>query len=687
MNLTWKNLLAICLIATAVSAAVAQTVQTDPYKPPRYWSTYEYNITLQHFGVCYNFIPEYALQANVDWVHKNLQPFGYNIIQIDGWGDSQELNQNGYRTTHSKFWHHDYAWWSAYLQSRGMQLGIYENPLWIHVPPTDTTTKIVGTDINVSSLIDNSGNSGTSPTPPATGPSQNTASPNAANSCGLTGSSPSNTSFTWVDVNKPGAEQYVKGYVKFYADMGVKFIKVDFMAWYETGFDHYLGRVGPPHSHQDYVTAMRWIREACDQNGVYFALTMANLFNEAQVERQYAHSIRVDEDVDYGEWYKFSDKNRGQRFPLWSQWANAMDGFTYWSYLSGQDRVRLDGDFIRMNTYATDSERRTAISAHVLAGGLIGPTDQFNTIGNSVWVYQNPELLALNADDFVGKPLTNDPTNQASQIWSGKTSNGDTILGLFNRELNTTMRSVNFSDIGVPGSATVSDLWQHADLGQMSSVSVNLPPHGSIVLKLSNKASTCTPQSITFNPIGDWAFNQPPPSVSVAASSGLPVQFEVAFGPAITQANQVQPTGQPGTVFVVAKQPGNKTVCAAMPQVQSFEANGPHQDNMFLFGTFTNWTPIRMKFEGGVWVAHNVPISAGNQQLKFANTNNFTGADWGDAQGLSGTATVTTGGKPNLQITSPESAYYRATFDDVTLQYAFQIESRPAPGQPFPFAP
>jgi len=163
--------------------------------------------------------------------------------------------------------------------------------------------------------------------------------------CGDTGQSPSNTCFTWVDLNKPGAEQYVKGYIQFYGDIGVKLFRVDFMAWYETGFDHYLGRVGPPHSHQDYVTALRWMREACDKNGMFFSLTMANLFNEAQVERQYAHSIRVNEDVDYGEWFKFSDKNLGTRFPVWSQYANAMDGLSYWSYLSGPSKVRLDADF------------------------------------------------------------------------------------------------------------------------------------------------------------------------------------------------------------------------------------------------------------------------------------------------------------------------------------------------------
>ena len=56
-------------------------------------------------------------------------------------------------------------------------------------------------------------------------------------------------------------------------------------------------------------------------------------------------------------------------------------------------------------------------------------------------------------------------------------------------------------------------------------------------------------------------------------------------------------------------------------------------------------------------------------------------------QGLSGIAMASTGGKPNLQITSPESAYYKTRFNDVALQYTIQIESRPAPGRPFPFAP
>src|SRR5689334_7240792 len=103
MRIPWKSFLAGCLLAVADFQAIAQT---DPYKPPLYWSTYEYNIVRQHLGFCDNYIPESELQANIDWVDANLKQFGYNTIQIDGWGDAKVLNENGYRASHSKLWQH-----------------------------------------------------------------------------------------------------------------------------------------------------------------------------------------------------------------------------------------------------------------------------------------------------------------------------------------------------------------------------------------------------------------------------------------------------------------------------------------------------------------------------------------------------------------------------------------------------
>jgi hypothetical protein len=95
---------------------------------------------------------------------------------------------------------------------------------------------------------------------------------------------------------------------------------------------------------------------------------------------------------------------------------------------------------------------------------------------------------------------------------------------------------------------------------------------------------------------------------------------------------------------------------------------------MFLFGTFTSWTPIRMQLMGDQWVARRIWVGAGAQQYKFANTNNFTGSDWGNGAGLTGTAAVTTGGGANSQLNAPQNGFYTVSFNDVTRQYLWQQE-------------
>jgi hypothetical protein len=85
-----------------------------------------------------------------------------------------------------------------------------------------------------------------------------------------------------------------------------------------------------------------------------------------------------------------------------------------------------------------------------------------------------------------------------------------------------------------------------------------------------------------------------------------------------------------------------------------------------------------MQLQGGEWVADNVDIPAGTQGLKFANTNNFTGTDWGAGQGLSGTEQNTTGGGPDTQLSLAQNAFYKVSFNDVTLVYDVQLETVPA---------
>jgi hypothetical protein len=427
---------------------------TNTVKAPLYWNPYEYNIVHD------NYIPENEWQANIDWVNQNLKSYGYNMVCIDGWGDDSKYNTDGYRTTHSSNWAHDYAYWSSYLQQRGMTLGIYNNPLWVNQIAADNGVLIKGTNIPLSTLINTSENA---------------------------------KFFKWVQVNQPGAEQYVKGYIQFYADMGVKYLRVDFLAWFETGYDQGYGRVGPNRPKADYEKALRWMKEACDANGIFLSLVMPNLKNEGELENQYGNMIRINDDAGINSgWSRFNNLNRGKRtLDVWSQYDNAFDGYTYWSKLSGRNKLILDGDFIRLNKFANDDERKTSISLNLIAGGPVSVADQYNSIGNNLWLYQNTELLALNQDGFVGKPLTNDPTTSQSQIWKGQMSNGDWIVGLFNREDAAQIRSIDFAtQLGFTGNADVKDLWQHSALGSMAFYSVSVPAHGCVILKVVPNGAT-----------------------------------------------------------------------------------------------------------------------------------------------------------------------------------------------------
>ena len=247
-----------------------------------------------------------------------------------------------------------------------------------------------------------------------------------------------------------------------------------------------MGTVGISRPVANYQTALRWMREACDANGIFLSLVMPNLNNDAINEQKYGHMIRINEDCAEGGWSRFSELARGVKRSGWSQYGNAFDGYIYWSKITGRGKMILDGDFIRLNTLSNDEERKSVVSLHLLAGGPLSIADQHNSIGNSLWIYQNEELLALNADGFVAKPLSNDPTNALSQVWKGQMSNGDWIVGFFNRESTTQTRSINFQqELGITGNAYVRDLWSHSNLGVAASLSKQLSAHTCQIYKIS----------------------------------------------------------------------------------------------------------------------------------------------------------------------------------------------------------
>jgi hypothetical protein len=441
--------------ATGTTECPHDPPEIDPFHPPLYWSVYEYHFTREQQGVQDNYISEADLWTNILWLEDNLLAFGYDMVAMDGWGDLTRLNEHGYRMSHSRHWNNDYAWWACHLRGRGLHLGMYDNPLWVHMNAVNNGATVVGTDIPLADIID---------------PDEQT------------------LWFTWVQVDRDGAEEYVKGNIQHWAEMGIRFLNVDFLSWFEDGFDKNMGDVGPARPKEHYQTAMKWMFEAAKEHGVLLKAVMPHLNNEAEVEREFSHMFRINEDVWTGGWEKFSESDRGQRRPWWSQWANPMDGYAYWSQYTGRNDVTLCGDFIRLNTFDNDRQRQSVISQHLVAGGPVGVADQHSTIGDHVWLYQNQELLALNYDGFAGRPMSHDPADPGSQIWTGRMSDGDWIVAMFNRENATRTRNIDFSgDLeGFPEdmNGAVRDLWMHLDLGVYESYSADVPSHGVRVLRI-----------------------------------------------------------------------------------------------------------------------------------------------------------------------------------------------------------
>ena len=428
----------------------------DNVKAPLYWSVYEYCYDQERQGVGTIDISPEEWDKIIDFVATNLKPHGYDMICTDGFIAMLATDNSGYMTQYGSISLKDLV---AKCKAKGLKLGVYDNPLWIHGP---RDTKIEGTDYTFGNLYYNGSTQVVNP--------------------GV-----DDMWFHWIVAENPGAKEYIDGFFKHYKELGVEFIRMDFLSWYEDGKDRGIGVVGRGYGRESYARAMAYIGEAAKKYGIFTSLVMPHNFNDAEIEARYGNMMRIVCDTGGGGWWHTSAQDKGKSYANWPQCMNQFDGFTYWSHLSGRNKIILDGDFIRLNKFETDAERETVISLQLMAGGPVAAADQYSTIGNNLKFYVNDELLALNKDGFVGKPLSDKLGDKKNEIWYGKMTNGDYVVGLFNRSDNTASVSVKLSDIGISGEKNVRDLWKHTDEGKASVVSANIPAHGCKIVKLSDQ--------------------------------------------------------------------------------------------------------------------------------------------------------------------------------------------------------
>lgn len=406
-------------------------------------------------------------------------------------GYAEDLYPNG----------HTWKYWADYVHSKGLKLGIYYNPLWVspEVVNHPDKYKVVGTDTPVADLVIKDPNGD-----PIGGDRFNGGQGNAR-------------SLYWLNVDHPLAKQFLQGYIDYFKAQGADFLRVDFLSWYETGTDAGSpSPIGNGHRRDQYEKALQWMSEATGKNGMFLSLVMPHLKNHGELERKYGDMIRIDEDVFEGGWAHVSGRRQTWQ-DVWSQWANEFQGFTGFSDISGRGSLISDGDFIRFNRFSgryADNERKTEISLMTLAGSPITIADQYDTVGDSIQYYQNPEIIELNKLGFAGKPIfyTNEHyknnVSRDSERWAGQLPDGSWIVGLFNRSDEQKAQSIDFAkDLGIKEGAYVRDLWKHEDLGDKTLYSQVLEPHDSVVLKIVPKTTVKTFQTEASSYDGGAVFN------------------------------------------------------------------------------------------------------------------------------------------------------------------------------------
>ena len=217
-------------------------------------------------------------KANVDWVAATFRDYGYTMVCTDGWIDNtQQITPHGYIMSQADDWEHDWAWWAKYLKAKGLELGVYYNPLWAtRSAVTNPSVTVVGRpDVKVADIV-NPGD--------------------YFDGGGL---------LQWVDTTRDGAEEYVKGYVATSASSAPCSSGSTFWPGTRWGSTRARARWGVAHGRESYLQALEWMREAAGD--MQLSLVMPNLFDHGSGERHYGDLVRIDNDVSFGTWYDLSE--------------------------------------------------------------------------------------------------------------------------------------------------------------------------------------------------------------------------------------------------------------------------------------------------------------------------------------------------------------------------------------------
>ncbi len=184
-------------------------------------------------------------------------------------------------------------------------------------------------------------------------------------------------------------------------------------------------------------------------------------------------------------------------------WRIAFDINASWSSITGlidQDATLFpyagpghwnDPDMLEVgNGSLTADENKSHLSMWAMqAAPLLAGNDLRSMSAGTTTILTNSEVIAVDQDPLGHQGQLVATQQSGLQVWS-KTLSGNNLraVALLNRNGASASISAKFTDIGLSsGSASVRDLWQHADLGTFtgSYTAMNVPSHGVVMLRIA----------------------------------------------------------------------------------------------------------------------------------------------------------------------------------------------------------
>ncbi|WP_240546136.1 X2-like carbohydrate binding domain-containing protein [Paenibacillus artemisiicola] len=435
-------LLAAVIVAqfgwTGPRANVAEAADNGlAQKPYMGWSSYSLQV---YDGPSGNWTSEAKIKQMSDAMHEKLQSHGYNYINIDaGWNGS--MDEYGRPVPSTTLYPGGFENLANYVHNNGQKIGIYLIP---GISPTAVEENLPIYDAPGCTIGD-------------------------------IAVKPYTTADYWnlgykIDFSNPCAQKYVDSVADEIASWGVDFVKFD--------------SVTPGSGHNDTSIDARddvkaW-SEALSRHHIWFEISWALDHNYVDFWKKYANGWRVDWDVE--------SYNPAVGMTQWSNVARLFPDAELWWRDAGPGGWN-DFDSLDIGNGATSGltkdERQTAMtlwaasSAQLYIGDDIANLDDYG-----LSLLTNDDVIAVNQ---AGHPIHPVSTASDQQAWYANNGDGTYTVALFNLGSKGAKVGVNWSDIGLSGSASIRDLWSHQELGSSDAgiQSVYLEPHASRLFKVT----------------------------------------------------------------------------------------------------------------------------------------------------------------------------------------------------------